>query len=104
MSKANSALQKWLIGIYCMNYRVELTREHERLAACAATGINDNLKTMLGQRSQNVQTQPVVTGTQLMHAGEKDIKRIWRVHPFYARTYGSFALAATIWGSKMSRT
>ena len=44
----SEAIQEWLIRIYCVNWRLELICEHECLTSHAATGINHDLKTMLG--------------------------------------------------------
>jgi hypothetical protein len=46
-----------------------------------ATCVNNDFKPVFWQRSQDIQTKAVVAWAQLVHAGEKQINWIWRVHP-----------------------
>src|SRR5262249_40980495 len=44
------AIEEWLIRIHCVNQCFELTRQHQRLTSCSATGINYHLEEMLRER------------------------------------------------------
>src|SRR5205823_9408525 len=65
--------------------------------------INNDFKMVLRQRSQDIKTNAVISGTQLVHICKKEINRIRSFHPARTNYFGS-ALATRICGNKMSRT
>jgi hypothetical protein len=65
-------IQEWLIGINRLNWCPNLARQDHRLTSHTATRVNNDFKTVLRQRSQNIKTKAVVSWTQLVHICEKE--------------------------------
>ena len=60
--------------------RAQLRSQRQRLPACAAPGIDDDVEFSLWQQLQDFARMRVVAGTQLLETGEQQVERIDGAH------------------------
>lgn len=75
------SIQKWLVTIHFVDRRFQFVRQHEHLTSRTATRVYYNIKAVLRQRPQNIQSKAVVSWTELVHIGEEEVNRARSCHP-----------------------